>query len=95
MKRKLVKNVTLDEMLESVQRRRFSLDDLAALIKWYNASDVQQELFGKNLREKNTAKLLNATTVLLAADADTDDVVDSATSALTMAFVGLQNWRSS
>jgi hypothetical protein len=71
VKRKLVKNVTLDEMLESVQRRRFSLDDLAALIKWYNASDVQQELFGKNLKEKNTVKLLNATTVLLtAADAD-------------------------
>lgn len=72
VKRKLVKNVTLDEMLESVQRRRFSLDDLAALVKWYNASDVQQELFGKNLKEKNTAKLLSATTVLLtAADADT------------------------
>ncbi|SKX42826.1 Putative transcriptional regulator, TetR family [Mycobacteroides abscessus subsp. massiliense] len=37
----------------------------------------------------------NAVAELVQPDADTDDVVDSATSALTMAFVGLQNWRSS
>ncbi len=37
----------------------------------------------------------NAVAELVQPDADTADVVDSATSALTMAFVGLQNWRSS
>ncbi len=37
----------------------------------------------------------NAVAELVQPDADTDDVVAGATSALTMAFVGLQNWRSS
>ncbi|TEA03788.1 HTH-type transcriptional repressor FabR [Mycobacteroides salmoniphilum] len=36
----------------------------------------------------------NAVAELVQPDAETDDVVESATSALTMAFVGLQNWRS-
>ncbi|MGH3724061.1 MAG: TetR family transcriptional regulator [Mycobacterium sp.] len=37
----------------------------------------------------------NAVAELVQPDADTDEVVGTATSALKMAFVGLQNWRSS
>lgn len=56
-------SLTFDEMLSSIQKRQFDLDDLLKLVEWYKQSDVQNEIFSKSLRDKNIKRLLNVVTV--------------------------------
>lgn len=77
VKRKMIKQVTLDEMVESLTHRKQTLQEFAGIVKWYSSSDVQNELFTKAMKEKNTLKLLNALVVVVNASEDSSNAKDS------------------
>lgn len=61
--RNMVREISLDDLLDELKRRELSLDELTQVVKWFSKPQVEYALFVN--QRKNVLKLLSSLTVVV------------------------------